>query len=115
MADAARLLAMLQELHGRCHAVTAAPRAREAGASERAIDRDLSDLAARGAPAEREVGVGSILRPRLCLAPLMTTGDETDAVLLGLCYIDQCGDAGLTKTAGSARAEITALSRRRCR
>ncbi len=39
----------------------------------------------------------------------MLTEDETEAVLLGLRYVDQRGDAVLTKAAGDARAKITAI------
>jgi predicted DNA-binding transcriptional regulator YafY len=69
VARATRLLALLQALRGRRHSVTAATLARELGVSERTIYRDLSDLAAQGAPVEGEAGVGYILRPGLFLPP----------------------------------------------
>jgi predicted DNA-binding transcriptional regulator YafY len=109
LARATRLLALLQALRGRRHPVTAAALARELGVSERTIYRDLSDLAAQGAPVEGEAGVGYVLRPGLFLPPLMLTEDETEAVLLGLRYVDQRGDDVLTKAAGTARAKITTV------
>jgi predicted DNA-binding transcriptional regulator YafY len=104
-----RLLSLLQSLRGRRHPVTAAALARELEVSERTIYRDLSTLAAQGAPIQGEAGVGYVLRPGLFLPPLMLTEDETEAVLLGLRYVDQRGDEVLTTAAGNARAKITAI------
>jgi hypothetical protein len=47
-----------------------------------------------------------MLRPGLFLPPLTLTEDETEAVLLGLRYVDQRGDDVLTKAATNARAKI---------
>jgi predicted DNA-binding transcriptional regulator YafY len=105
----ARLLALLQALRSRRHPVTAATLAQELEVSERTIYRDMSELAAQGAPIQGEAGVGYVLRPGLFLSPLMLTEDETEAVLLGLRYVDQCGDEVLTKAAADARAKITAV------
>jgi predicted DNA-binding transcriptional regulator YafY len=104
-----RLLALLQALRRRRHPVTAATLAREMEVSERTIYRDLSELAAQGAPVEGEAGVGYILRPGLFLPPLMLTEDETEAVLLGLRYVDQRGDDVLATAAENARAKIAAV------
>jgi predicted DNA-binding transcriptional regulator YafY len=106
---ATRLLALLQALRCRRRPVTAATLAKELGVSERTTYRDLSELAAQGAPVEGEAGVGYILRPGLFLPPLMLSEDETEAVLLGLRYVDQRGDEVLTKAAGNARAKIAAV------
>ena len=92
-----------------CSWATAAALARELEVSERTIYRDLSELAAQGAPVQGEAGVGYILRPGLFLPPLMLTEDETEAVLLGLRYVDQRGDDVLTKAAANARAKILAV------
>jgi predicted DNA-binding transcriptional regulator YafY len=104
-----RLLALLQALRCRRRPVTAATLAQEMEVSERTIYRDLSELAARGAPVEGEAGVGYILRPGLFLPPLMLTDDETEAVLLGLRYVDQRGDDVLATAAENARAKIAAI------
>src|SRR5579863_5513070 len=105
----ARLLRLLQALRGRRRAVTAAQLADELEVSERTMYRDLAELAAQGAPIEGAAGVGYILRPGLFLPPLMLTEDETEAVLLGLRYVDQRGDDVLTKAAADARAKILAV------
>jgi predicted DNA-binding transcriptional regulator YafY len=105
----ARFLALLQALRCRRRPVTAAALARELHVSERTIYRDLSELAAQGAPVQGEAGVGYMLRPGLFLPPLMLTDDETEAVLLGLRYVDQRGDDVLTKAAANAHAKILAV------
>ncbi len=89
--------------------MTAAVLARQLEVSERTIYRDVSELAAQGAPIQGEAGVGYVLRPGLFLPPLMLTEDETEAVLLGLRYVNQRGDQVLTKAAENARAKITAV------
>lgn len=109
MGRSTRLLALLQALRGRRHPVTAAALAQELEVSERTIYRDLSELASQGAPIRGEAGVGYILGPGLFLPPLMLTEDETEAVLLGLRYVDQRGDEVLTEAGKSARTKITSI------
>ena len=109
MGRSTRLLALLQALRGRRHPVTAAALAQELEVSERTIYRDLSELASQGAPIQGEAGVGYILGPGLFLPPLMLTEDETEAVLLGLRYVDQRGDEVLTEACKSARTKITSI------
>jgi predicted DNA-binding transcriptional regulator YafY len=89
--------------------VTAARLAVVLEVSERTIYRDVADLIAHGAPIEGEAGVGYILRPGLFLPPLMLAEDEVDAVLLGLRYVDQRGDAVLREAAAAALAKISAV------
>jgi biotin operon repressor len=100
---------VLQALRGRRRPVTAAALARELEVSERTIYRDLSELTSQGAPIQGEAGVGYILGPGLFLPPLMLTEDETEAILLGLRYVDQRGDEVLTNAGRSARAKITSI------
>ena len=109
MGRSTRLLALLQALRGRRHPVTAAALAQELEVSERTIYRDLSELASQGAPIQGEAGVGYILGPGLFLPPLMLTEDETEAVLLGLRYVDQRGDEMLKEAGRSARAKIISI------
>jgi len=105
----ARLLELLQALRGRRHPVTAAELAKALEVSERTIYRDIATLAARGAPIAGEAGVGYVLKPGLFLPPLMFTVDEVEAIVLGLRYVDQRGDAVLTKAAASAQAKIESV------
>jgi predicted DNA-binding transcriptional regulator YafY len=101
-----RLLSLLQAMRGRRGPVTALQLAQSLDVSERTIYRDLAELAAQGAPIEGEAGVGYILRPGLFLPPLMLSEDETEAVMLGLGYVDQRGDEVLKKAAAVALAKI---------
>lgn len=109
MSRSTRLLALLQALRGRRRPVAASVLARELGVSERTIYRDIASLTAEGAPIRGEGGVGYVLEAGLFLPPLMLGEDEIDAVLLGLDYVDQRGDAVLRKAAEAARAKITAV------
>ena len=109
MSRSLRLLHLLQALRGRRRPVTAAQLADDLDVSERTIYRDVADLVAQGAPISGEAGVGYILRPGLFLPPLMLSEDEVEAVLLGLRYVDQRGDAVLKAAAASAVAKIGAV------
>jgi predicted DNA-binding transcriptional regulator YafY len=109
MSRSARLLRLLQAMRGRRHPVTAARLAEALEVSERTIYRDVADLIAQGAPIDGEAGVGYILRPGLFLPPLMLSEDEVEAVMLGLRYVDQRGDAMLQAAASVALAKIGAV------
>src|SRR5277367_674171 len=109
MSRSTRLLRLLQAMRGRRRPVTAAMLAAELEVFERTIYRDVADLMAQGAPIEGEAGVGYILRPGLFLPPLTLTGEETEAVLLGLRYVDQRGDEVLMRAAADALAKIASV------
>nr|WP_256667408.1 YafY family protein [Pseudomonas sp. Fl5BN2] len=100
---------MLQMLRGKSRAVTAATLARELEVSERTLYRDIAELTSLGAPIYGEAGVGYVLRSGLFLPPLMLNADETEAVVLGLRYVDQRGDEVLSKAAADAMAKIAAV------
>jgi predicted DNA-binding transcriptional regulator YafY len=105
----ARLLDLLQALRGRRQPVTAAYLAEALEVSERTIYRDVATLMSQGAPIQGEAGVGYMLGQGLFLPPLMLSEDETEAVLLGLRYVDQRGDEVLRKAAAIALAKIGAV------
>lgn len=109
MSRSARLLSLLQLLRCRRRPVTAAALAQELRVSERTIYRDLAQLTSQGAPIQGEAGVGYVLRPGLFLPPLMLSEDETEAILLGLRYVDQRGDEVLKTAAEHARSKIHAI------
>lgn len=109
MARTTRLLALLQILRGKKRPVTASALADELDVSERTVYRDIADLTAQGAPIYGEAGIGYVLRPGLFLPPLMLSEDETEAVVLGLRYVDQRGDAVLAKAAADVLAKIAAV------
>jgi len=104
-----RLLSLLQILRGRRQPVTSAFLAGELGISERTLYRDVAELKAQGAPIYGEAGVGYVLRPGLFLPPLMLSEDETEAVVLGLRYAEQRGDAILAKAAREALVKIATV------
>lgn len=79
------------------------------GVSERTIYRDLAELTAQGAPIYGEAGVGYVLRSGMFLPPLMLTKQETEAVVLGLKYVDQFGDEVLKAAARDAAAKIASV------
>jgi predicted DNA-binding transcriptional regulator YafY len=100
---------LLQTLRGRSRPVTASALADELGVSERTLYRDIADLIAQGAPIYGEAGVGYVLRPGLFLPPLMLTEDETEAIVLGLRYVDQRGDEVLRAAGSVALTKISAV------
>jgi predicted DNA-binding transcriptional regulator YafY len=102
-------LTLLQVLRGKSRPVTASALATELGVSERTLYRDIAELSAQGAPIYGEAGIGYVLRPGLFLPPLMLSEDETEAVVLGLRYVDQRGDEVLAKAASEALAKIAAV------
>lgn len=109
MARTSRLLTLLQLLRGKKYPVTASDLAGELNISERTLYRDIAELIAQGAPISGAAGLGYVLRPGLFLPPLMFTEDETEAVMLGLRYVDQRGDEVLSKAAGQALTKIAAV------
>ncbi|CAM5765399.1 transcriptional regulator [Labrys miyagiensis] len=109
MARTSRLLTLLQILRGKHLPATAASLAAELEVSERTLYRDIAELVAQGAPIYGEAGVGYVLRPGLFLPPLMLSADETEAIVLGLRYVDQRGDPVLSQAAHDALAKIEAV------
>ncbi|WP_347900439.1 YafY family protein [Pseudomonas purpurea] len=109
MSRTSRLLTLLQVLRGKSRPVTAAVLASELEISERTLYRDIAELTALGAPIYGEAGVGYVLRSGLFLPPLMLNADETEAIVLGLRYVDQRGDEVLSKAAADALAKIAAV------
>ncbi len=109
MARTSRLLSLLQILRGKRRPVTAAALAEELAVSERTLYRDIAELVAQGAPIQGEAGIGYVLRPGLFLPPLMLSEEETEAIVLGLRYVEQRGDDTLGKAAGDALSKIEAV------
>ncbi len=105
MSRTSRLLTLLQVLRGKSRPVTAATLASELEISERTLYRDIAELTALGAPIFGEAGIGYVLRSGLFLPPLMLNADETEAIVLGLRYVDQRGDEVLGKAAAGALAK----------
>jgi len=97
---------LLQALRGKKRPVTAAVLAAQLEVSERTLYRDIAELTALGAPIFGEAGVGYVLRSGLFLPPLMLNAEETEAIVLGLRYVDQRGDDVLSHAAANALAKL---------
>lgn len=93
--------------HGRI--VTAAALAEALEVSERTIYRDIADLVKSGAPIDGEAGVGYRLRRGYQVPPLMFTGDELEALVVGAKLVQAWGDAALGRAAAQAMARIEAV------
>lgn len=109
LARTGRLLELLQILRSKKQPVTALSLSQEMGVSERTLYRDLAELTAQGAPIFGEAGVGYVLREGMFLPPLMFSNEETEAVVLGLKYVNQFGDEVLKAAARDAAAKIASV------
>ncbi len=89
--------------------VTAAALAEALEVSERTIYRDIADLVKSGAPIDGEAGVGYRLRRGYQVPPLMFTGDELEALVVGAKLVRAWGDSALGKAAEQAMARIEAV------
>ncbi len=107
MSRAARLLDLIQIFRRSRHPVTAHSLAASLGISERTVYRDILALNAQGADIRGEAGLGYVLSAGFTLPPLMFTDDEIEAIILGLRWVAQRGDAELARGAGDASAKIT--------
>ena len=109
LARTGRLFELLQILRSKKQPVTALSLSQEMGVSERTLYRDIAELTAQGAPIFGEAGVGYVLREGMFLPPLMLSNEETEAVVLGLKYVNQFGDEVLKAAARDASAKIASV------
>lgn len=108
MRPAERLFQIILLLrHGRV--TTAAALAENLGVSERTIYRDIADLIQSGAPIDGEAGVGYRLRRGYQVPPLMFTGEELEALVVGAKLVRAWGDPALGRAAEQAMARIEAV------
>jgi predicted DNA-binding transcriptional regulator YafY len=109
MSRAQRLIELLQLLRQHRRPVAGEVLAEALGVSLRTLYRDIDALRAQGAVIEAEAGLGYLLRPGFLLPPLMLTHEEVQALLLGVRWVAQGADAGLSDAAGKALAKIAAV------
>ena len=109
MSRAQRLLELLHLLRQHRRPVAGEVLAEKLGISLRTLYRDIDALRAQGAVIESEAGIGYVLRPGFMLPPLMLTHEEVQAVLLGVRWVAQNGDAALATAAGNALTKIAAV------
>jgi predicted DNA-binding transcriptional regulator YafY len=89
--------------------VTGAALSAELGVSLRTLYRDIAALQAQGAPVEGERGLGYLLRPGFTLPPLMFSGEEIEALVLGSRWVASRGDDKLARSARDALVKIRAV------
>lgn len=89
--------------------ITARALAEALEVSERTIYRDIADLIGSGAPIDGEAGVGYRLRRGYQVPPLMFTGDELEALVIGAKLVQSYADPALGKAAAQAMARIEAV------
>ncbi|AHF89983.1 DNA-binding protein [Opitutaceae bacterium TAV5] len=109
MSRASRLLELLQVLRRHRQPVSGAALSAELGISLRTLYRDIAALQAQGANIEGERGVGYQLRPGFTLPPLMFSGEEIEALVLGSRWVASRGDDKLARAARDALAKIRAI------
>ncbi|MCP4547592.1 MAG: YafY family transcriptional regulator [bacterium] len=108
MRRADRLFQIIQILRLR-RITTAAHLARELDVSERTIYRDVRDLILSGVPIEGEAGLGYALRRGFDLPPLMFTGEEIEALVLGARTVGEWSDPELKSAANNALRKIETI------
>jgi predicted DNA-binding transcriptional regulator YafY len=80
--------------------------AAELGASMRSLYRDMAALSAQGVPVAGEAGVGYVLEGGFDMPPLMLTGDELDAAVLGTLWVMSRGEPDLARAAADLLVKI---------
>ena len=109
MSRSERLLALLQILRGHRSPVSGTRLAEETGVSLRTVYRDLASLQAQGASIEGAPGLGYVMKPGFLLPPLMFGPEEMEALALGLRWVADRGDRGLSSGAREAMSKIGAV------
>ncbi len=109
MSRSERLLSLLQALRRRRRPVSGRVLADELGVSLRTLYRDIASLQGQGAEIEGEAGLGYVLKPGFWLPPLMLSGEEIEALVLGARWVGARTDEKLAGAARDALAKITAV------
>jgi predicted DNA-binding transcriptional regulator YafY len=109
MSRTQRLLDLLQSLRRHRRPVSGAVLADELGISLRTLYRDIAALQVQGAKIDGATGLGYLLRPGFLLPPLMFSEEEIEALVLGMRWVAERGDAGLGEAARNALAKIESV------
>jgi len=96
-------------LLGRRRFMTAAQIAEALEVSTRTIYRDVLDLIGSGVPITGEAGIGYQLDPKYRLPPLTFSGDEIEALAIGMRMVETWGDQELRLAARSVLAKVDAV------
>lgn len=109
MGRASRLFDIIQILRRAPGPVCAQAMADALEVSRRTVYRDIVALQAMRVPVEGEAGVGYIVRAGFDLPPLTFTGDEVEAIVVGLSLIGRTGDADLLAAASRVARKVEAV------
>lgn len=104
-----RLFEIVQVLRRARRPITARAIADELEVSPRTVYRDIAALTGQRVPISGEAGVGYILERGFDMPPLMLTGDELDAAVLGATWVASRGEPALAKAAADLLAKIEAI------
>jgi predicted DNA-binding transcriptional regulator YafY len=104
-----RMFEIIQMLRSADAPLTAQAIASGLEVNKRTVYRDMAALQAMRVPIEGEAGIGYVMRPGFDLPPLMFTGEEVEAIAVGLAMLGRTGDAGLQSAAVSAGQKIGAV------
>jgi len=103
-----RLFRLMQTLRQLPPPVTAEQLAQDLGVSGRTIHRDIDALRALGAVIDGAAGFGFTLVEDATLPPLGFGATELEALVLGLCEVQQKGDPDLADAARTALKKLRA-------
>jgi predicted DNA-binding transcriptional regulator YafY len=106
MARFDRLFEIIQILRTARGPMTAGKLADSLEVTPRTIYRDVAALQSMRIPIAGEAGVGYIMRPGFDLPPLMFTGEEIEAIVVGLSLLRRTGDTGLQAAARTVADKI---------
>lgn len=109
MRRADRLFQIIHTLQGRRTALPARRLAAVLEVSPRTIYRDVADLQVSGVPIEGEAGVGYVLRKGSDIPPLMFTGNELEALVVGARFVHAFAGLRMANGAKSAMTKIEAV------
>ncbi len=115
MRRADRLFRIIQILRRSRRPTTAENISVELEISVRSIYRDITDLIGQGVPIRGEAGVGYVLDRQYDMPPLMLTGDELEAAVLGAQWVAERGDPALAAAARDLLSKISSAVPQRLR
>ena len=106
MSRSNRMFEIIQRLRGANQPMTAQELAEVLEVVPRTVYRDIAALQGMRVPIEGEAGVGYVMRAGFDLPPLMFTGEEVEAIVVGLALLRRTGDTGLQSAADSVSEKI---------
>ncbi|PAU87727.1 transcriptional regulator [Pseudomonas sp. WN033] len=109
MSRTTRLFELMQLLRRHRRPVSGQALASELKVSLRTLYRDIAELKAIGAQIDGEPGLGYVLKPDFMLPPLMFSGEEVEALTLGLKWVEQRADDQLASAAAEVLAKVSAV------